>query len=82
MLEEFLMPLQEEENTDDILFQKDGMPPLFQNEVTSKITSFYTNRLAEVGLPLVQPDVFFWGSSGMLRECHHWLTLYRNLLGE
>lgn len=85
MLEEFLMSILEEEDHDDILSQKDGMPPHFQNKVTEILNHKFPYRLAEVGLPLghhVSLMFSYGGTSGMLCECHHLLPLYQNLLEE
>jgi hypothetical protein len=39
MLEEFLMPILDEEGPDDMLFQQDGAPPHFHKEVTRLLKS-------------------------------------------
>lgn len=55
MLEEFLMSLLEEEDPDDILFQKDGMPPHFQNEVTDILNHKFPYKQIGRGGPATWP---------------------------
>jgi hypothetical protein len=55
MLEKFLMPLLEGEGPDDILFQKDGMPPHFQNEVIDALNHKFPEKQIGRGGPATWP---------------------------
>jgi hypothetical protein len=52
VLEEFLMPILEEEGPHDMLFQQDGAPPHFHKDVTNFLNRKFPNGLAGADLSL------------------------------
>jgi hypothetical protein len=70
MLEEFRVPILEVEGPDDMLFQQDGLPPNFHNEVMDVLSCKFPKKLIGRGVPTTWPprspdliplDFFFWG---------------------
>jgi hypothetical protein len=75
MLQEFLMPILEQDGPDDMPFQQDGALPHFHKEVTDVLIHKFPDKfiggrwdyhLATL-FPDTTPFIFsFWGASGML----------------
>jgi hypothetical protein len=85
MLEEFLMPVLEEEGPDDMLFQQDQASSYFHKEdfLNRKFPEKWTGRGKPVTWPPCLPDhtpIFFRGTSKMLFMCDHWQPLCQYLL--
>jgi hypothetical protein len=59
-VEEFLMPILEEEGPDDMLFQQDGVPPHFHKEVMDflnrKFPGKWIGRKGPITWPPHSPD--------------------------
>jgi hypothetical protein len=69
-VEEFLMPILEEEGPDHMLFQQDGVPPHFHKEVTDFLNHKFPEKWIGRGGPITCPpclpdlipfDFSFWG---------------------
>jgi hypothetical protein len=75
-VEEFLMPILEEEGPDDTLFQQDGAPPHFHKEVTDFFNRKFPEKwIAKGGLSLGHHvrltllSIFFWGGGRVHQGC-------------
>jgi hypothetical protein len=55
MLEEFLMPILEEDGPDDMLFQQDGAPPHFRKEMTDFLNGKFPEKRICMGGPITWP---------------------------
>jgi hypothetical protein len=55
ILEEFLMPILEEQGPDNLLFQQDGAPPHFHREVTDFLNHKFLKKQSGRGGPITWP---------------------------
>jgi hypothetical protein len=86
-VEEFLMPILEEQGPDDMLFQQDEAPPHFHKDVKDFLNRKFPEKWIRRGGPITWPPrspdftplhFFFWG---YMKDAVYVPPLCRNLLG-